>query len=284
MICLIIFLLFISCKAELLWKEQPSKWLFAMDSTNVCQVRLQNGQILANKTQIQNGTTSEIFALPSTPYYCAPQACFTWKQKSLFICLNYSTGQFQLFDGGQHTSLSLMGRMLRFDTQQQIYALWLGRAICLFDIGADGRPAQMRECFRPLIPPTLLITDMHIHNAQIWLLGSGAVYRLDPETGYLQMELFTGLNFFPFQVFNVNLVGGSRGTSSKITANAHTDENLSQFCARMAFPMLSLVELILLIVMAYYCKVKLYRTRSGRFAVAALDEVSPSFSFAKSPV
>lgn len=250
---------------------QPTTWLFDFNESQVCQIQLQYKTIQINLTDVYSQNSEKMLQLSTDPHFCAPQACFEREGRFEFLCLNYTTWKFTTIKANEREGkeLRIDARLIRFDSQKSQLAVWNGKNVRLFSLPhTNGSMGDLKQRLKVDLPPSTHVDDLHVYANKIWLLIKGGIYRLDEKNGRLYLEMWSGFHKFPFQYkSSALLVRATRGGMQDHTS-------FGQMFSQLAFPLISLAEFLILIVLAYSCKWKIFRTRDGRFTVKTHDETS----------
>jgi hypothetical protein len=249
----------------LLFLQQISaNWLFSLDPERICHVRMLHKQLFVNVTQIHTSETRELLRWNVSVNYCAPQACLGTTHGLALLCTNFSDNSALtlIFAHQRPRRLAMSAQMARYDSVFGQLALVRDGVVCHHSWYANTSLGPCRHKIQLPIGRNQPLQDLHIYADRIWLILNGIIYRL--QDGILKSLIYTGTNIFPFQ-FHAQYV-----------ALVREPEKQTVDLDRWAFPLISLIELLCLIVVLYRCRCQLFRNGGGVSIVpAGTAQVSP---------
>jgi hypothetical protein len=254
---LILFSLFFSLLAY-----TPTEWLFSADNSNYCQISIEGNNLIVNVKKTNRDSTRLRYFFPITPSYCSPQSCFPANASIAFLCLNYTTSKFTVHSREGVKQLDFDGRFARYDAiSRRLYVL-NDDSLSIYRI-ENGSTFYLLNNYTINLPPKEL-KDLHVFDSKIYILMRSKIYKFEPESGRLSPLFLCKQHIFPFQFISTFQERSARSIIEK--------NSFSEILSPYIFPLLSLGEFGLLLIVAYFCGWSVFKSANGRITVKPSTE------------
>lgn len=244
---MLIFLILIISQIE-------AVFVFEWNNITECHVQIEDSVIKVNLTSL--GQSKNLFE--KNIIECTPQACIPSISMPIIICQNESTGELVIVTNNTIINTNQYAIMASYDHKY-------GNQIAVYDGSTITKheylPNQIEQTFNAIhaIPFTEIVSDLRLEGDQIRVIMNGTIFKVDTK-GNLEFLSHT------------NSTRLSR--SLPFTEIAPSNFEIGPF----ATIIISIIEILILVLFVLFCKVKIYRTPSGRLFFEPTPSITKKYN------